>query len=52
MKRQKILEDSDDSDEAIFPDSIFDEGGEVGSDMDFEVGTIQSPSERCTFLVL
>ena len=51
MKRQKIIEESDDSDEVNFPESIFNEGGEVGSDMDFEVGTIQSPPERCTFFV-
>ena len=51
MKRQKIIEESDDSDEVNFPESMFNEGGEVGSDMDFEVGTIQSPPERCTFFV-
>jgi len=54
QKRARIFEDSDDSDVVEFPETIFHEGNEFGdnskgsgSDMDFEVGTIQSEMGRC-----
>ena len=54
QKRNRIFDESEDSDEVQFPENIFEQGDEVdntceGSDaeMDFEVGTIQSNIGRC-----